>query len=29
MAVERHFETITVVASQDLTGHIFKPVGYF
>ena len=27
MAVERHFETITVVASQDLTGHLFKPVG--
>jgi hypothetical protein len=27
MAVERHFETITVVASQDLTGHMFKAVG--
>lgn len=27
MAVQRHFETITVVASQDLTGHQFKAVG--
>ena len=27
MTVERNFETITVVASQDLTGHLFKPVG--
>lgn len=27
MAVERHYETLTVVASQDLTGHMFKAVG--
>lgn len=27
MAVERHYETITVVASQDLTGHMWKAVG--
>ncbi len=27
MTVQRHFDTITVVASQDLTGHQFKPVG--
>jgi len=27
MAVERNFETITVVASTDLTGHQFKAVG--
>ena len=27
MSVQRHFETITVVASQDLTGHQFKAVG--
>jgi hypothetical protein len=26
MTVQRHFETITVVASQDLTTHQFKPV---
>ena len=26
MAVERRFDTITVVASQDLTGHMYKPV---
>lgn len=26
MAVERHYETITVVASHDLTGHQFKAV---
>lgn len=26
MTVERHYETITVVASQDLTTHQFKPV---
>ena len=26
MAVQRHFETITVTASQDLTGHQFKAV---
>lgn len=26
MTVERHYETITVVASQDLTGHQFKAV---
>lgn len=26
MTVERHYETITVVASQDLTGHMFKAV---
>lgn len=27
MTVERHYETITVTASQDLTGHQFKAVG--
>lgn len=27
MSVQRHFDTLTVVASQDLTGHQFKPVG--
>ncbi len=27
MAVERNYETITVTASQDLTGHQFKAVG--
>ena len=27
MAVERNYETLTVVASQDLTGHQFKAVG--
>lgn len=27
MAVERHYDTLTVTASQDLTGHMFKPVG--
>jgi hypothetical protein len=27
MAVERQFETITVTASQDLTGHQYKAVG--
>ncbi len=27
MAVERHYDTITVIASQDLTGHLFKAVG--
>ncbi len=27
MAVQRVFDTITVVASQDLTGHQFKAVG--
>lgn len=27
MAVERNFETITVVASTDLTGHQFKAIG--
>jgi hypothetical protein len=26
MTVERKFETLTVVASQDLTGHMFKAV---
>lgn len=26
MGVERVYETITVVASQDLTGHLFKAV---
>ena len=26
MTVQRHFDTMTVVASQDLTGHQFKPV---
>ncbi len=26
MAVERAYETLTVVASQDLTGHLFKAV---
>ena len=27
MTVERHYETITVVSSTDLTGHQFKAVG--
>lgn len=27
MTVERNYETITVVASTDLTGHQFKAVG--
>lgn len=27
MTVERNYDTITVVASQDLTGHQFKAVG--
>jgi hypothetical protein len=27
MTVERNYETITVVASHDLTGHMFKAVG--
>lgn len=27
MSAERQFETLTVVASTDLTGHQFKPVG--
>lgn len=27
MAVERHYETITVAATADLTGHLFKAVG--
>jgi hypothetical protein len=27
MAVERDYDVITVVASQDLTGHLFKAVG--
>ena len=27
MAVERKYETLTVVASTDLTGHQFKAVG--
>jgi hypothetical protein len=27
MAIERKYETLTVVASQDLTGHLFKAVG--
>ena len=27
MAVERKFDTITIVASTDLTGHQFKAVG--
>lgn len=26
MTVERHYETLTLVASQDLTGHQFKAV---
>jgi len=26
MAVERNYETLTVTASQDLTGHMYKPV---
>lgn len=26
MGVERQYETLTVVASQDLTGHMFKAV---
>ncbi len=26
MAIERHYDTLTVVASQDLTGHMFKAV---
>lgn len=26
MTVERNYETITVTASQDLTGHMFKAV---
>jgi hypothetical protein len=26
MTVQRHFDTITVTASQDLTGHQYKPV---
>jgi len=26
MAVQRNFETITLVASQDLTAHQFMPV---
>jgi hypothetical protein len=26
MAVERAYDTLTVVASQDLTGHLFKAV---
>jgi hypothetical protein len=26
MSIQRHFDTITVVASQDLTGHQFKAV---
>jgi hypothetical protein len=24
MAIERHYDTLTIVASQDLTGHMFK-----
>lgn len=27
MTVENKYETLTVTASQDLTGHLFKPVG--
>ncbi len=27
MAIQRHFETITVVASQDLSSHQYKAVG--
>jgi hypothetical protein len=27
MAIERNYETLTIVASQDLTGHQFKAVG--
>lgn len=27
MAVQRKFDTITLVSSTDLTGHQFKPVG--
>lgn len=27
MTVQRHYETITVTASQDLTGHQYKAVG--
>lgn len=27
MTVQRHFETITVVASQDLSGHQYRAVG--
>lgn len=27
MAIQRHFETITVTASQDLSGHQYKAVG--
>jgi len=26
MTVERHYDTLTIVASQDLTGHQFKAV---
>ena len=27
MTVERHYDTLTIVASTDLTGHQFKAVG--
>ena len=27
MTVERHYETLTIVSSTDLTGHQFKAVG--